>query len=232
MHRQPPVTGPGLHVVEEAVRALQPTIGHRRPSPELEPIDGQPRSHPSGGRVVALLAVETKGALAGFEGQRVIVEAVSGPAEALERLSRLLGGQHLLEARPAACQSPSASARQHARWAPTAARVSLIPTSSLPVSDAFGRAIVPTHHASRRRPGLARDRRVPDLQCDLPSSATRRDVRRTERRRSRGGQCTPPASSSTSPPGTTPATHVPTPTPGRSSPPVPPPSSSASPASG
>jgi hypothetical protein len=104
------VVDAGLEVLEEAVRALEPAVRHCGLAAKEEVIGREQRGDPRRGAPVAAIEVEPVGAFSGVEGEAVLVEHVTGPAESFERLRRLVLGDRSLE--EGSCALPVAAAER------------------------------------------------------------------------------------------------------------------------
>ena len=90
VEREPAVVRPRLERVEEPVRSLQPALGDRCGSVEVELVRREPGRHPRRAGHVAVLSVAAVGTLARVEHRLGVVEPPGRPAQALERLRRLV----------------------------------------------------------------------------------------------------------------------------------------------
>jgi hypothetical protein len=89
--------GAGRRAREQAVRALEPAVGHRELGVMCGELDGEPGGHAGGRARVAPFLVEAEGALPGRDRARYVVEPADGGPEAFQGLGGLLLGQRGFE---------------------------------------------------------------------------------------------------------------------------------------
>jgi hypothetical protein len=91
--RQPAVLRARLEVAEDALGALEPSVGHGPLAAELEVVVADPQRHPRRAAAIAVAAVAPVGALARLEAERHVVEPPRRPRTALPGRGRLLERQ-------------------------------------------------------------------------------------------------------------------------------------------
>src|SRR4029453_11786248 len=111
MDGEPAVIHSRLEAVDQAVRALQPAVGHCRLASEQKVVCREPGGDPRSRALVAALEVQTVGTLPGVEGELVVVQHVADPAHAFERHWRLALEQGLLEGGSCALPVPVTEGR-------------------------------------------------------------------------------------------------------------------------
>jgi hypothetical protein len=97
VEREPAVLRSRLERVEQAMRPLQPSAGHRPGAAEVELVGGEPDGHAGGAGRIAALLVEPVGALAGGEDLIRVVEPPTSPAKPLQPLGALLSAERARE---------------------------------------------------------------------------------------------------------------------------------------
>jgi hypothetical protein len=95
--QQPAVLGRLLVAREEAARSLQPSRRDSGIAAEGMAVPDEPESDAGGAELVALVAVEPEGALAGVEGKRDVIEPPRREPEVFQDLRGLADGEAGLE---------------------------------------------------------------------------------------------------------------------------------------